>query len=377
MMPIRGSKFDISVVYAKQFFISLKNKFSSSRSKAKKDKIKKIWSGEIKRTTDLSLIRRYHLEKCRIAKHTFVDDTTWADLNMDAVFRKIDRCTSVIGSQYLYHLLHRYETDQKKLYRYYSEYNTFLSDGVLREKIQQPLLRLTRTGACYLADLLFSDLPGRPWYFFLFIASSLLLLASIIASFFHAVFIFAILFFGITNLLVHLFYTSKIAGYIPDLSVLSHMLGIVGSLSRLEDAQQFPQLRCLKSHCRAAARLNKKIGWLVVDKYKLGDIAASIYDYLNHFFLMDLIIYLISIDEIKARQKSLIDMYENIASLDVAISVSSYLNSISRYCRPVLNEENLIEATELFHPLIEAPVPNTFSMENTSIFQKTAGITSF
>ena len=154
-------------IFAKQLFISLKKRFSNFRSKEYKEKIHKIWSGENKKTTDLRLIRRYHLEKCKEGDVSFVDDTTWSDLNMDTIFREIDRCTSMIGSQYLYHLLHRYETDIQKLHEYFKEYDLFLTDDVLREKIQKPLLRLKRTGACYITDLILPNLPKRPWYFFI------------------------------------------------------------------------------------------------------------------------------------------------------------------------------------------------------------------
>lgn len=367
-------------LFARQFFESLQNKASNLGSKAYKDKIEKIWSGETERTTDLRLIRRYHAEKVKGGGYSLVDDATWEDLNMDSVFRKLDRCTSVIGSQYLYHLLHKYETDHRRLNEYFKEYKIFLADDDLREKIQTPLLRLNRTGACYITDLVFSDLPKRPWYFFLFITSSLLLLSSAIAAFINSVFFFAIILFGITNLVVHFFGTRKIGGYIPDLSVLSHMLGIVVSLSKIDYQPQLSQLHCLQSHCRSAARLNRKIGWLVVDKYMLGDLASSIYDYFNHFFLMDLIIFLVSLNEIKAEQKSLIEMYENIASLDASISIASFLNSESRYCEPTFNENRLIEVTDLSHPLIKSPVPCDFSMENRSCLvtgSNMAGKTTF
>jgi len=54
---------------------------------------------------------------------------------------------------------------------------------------------------------------------------------------------------------------------------------------------------------------------------------------------VDIIIFLISINEVKEEHRSLVEMYENIASLDVSISVASYLNSKSQYCEPIFNEK--------------------------------------
>jgi DNA mismatch repair ATPase MutS len=95
---------------------------------------------------------------------------------------------------------------------------------------------------------------------------------------------------------------------------------------------------------------------------------------------MDLIIFLISIKEIRAEQKSLIAMYENIASLDCSISIASYLNSESPYCKPSFNGKNLMEATDLFHPLMKSPVANSFLMKNRSCLitgSNMAGKTTF
>jgi len=73
---------------------------------------------------------------------------------MDDFLQKIDRCASAIGSQYLYQLLHKYESYPEKLDRRYNEYRIFLNDQILREKIQKPMLRLNRSGACYIESIL-------------------------------------------------------------------------------------------------------------------------------------------------------------------------------------------------------------------------------
>lgn len=345
-----------------------------------KDKLAKIWSGELKRETDLSLISNYHKEKCKDESSVYVDEMTWSDLNMDEIFRKIDRCASSIGSQYLYHLLHKYEVDQKRLDIRHDAYHIFLQDENLREKIQKPLFRLYRDRACHIVDLLFSDLPRRPSYYFLFIASSILLLCSIVATFFNGAFVFAAMFFAIINLLIHIFYTPKISWVIPYLSNLSTMLGTVERISKIEDTTQIPELRSLREHRHSAKDLNKRIGWLIIDRLRLSDLAASAVDYLNYFFLMDLIIFLISIKEIKRQQKSLIEMYENIGSLDASISVASYLNSLRRYCKPSSNSQNSIKTTGIYHPLLESPVSNSFSLEDKSCLitgSNMAGKTTF
>lgn len=359
---------------------ALKTRISIFNRKDRKEKIRKIWSGELKRETEIGLVKSYHDERCKKGDCIYVDDMTWSDLDMDEVFRKIDRCASTIGSQYLYHLLHKYDNNQDRLDIRYDTYCIFLKDVSLREKIQTHLFHLYRDRAGYIIQLLFADLPERPWYYFFFIAFSILLLFSIPAMIIHSAFIFAVMFFAIINLLVHMFYTPRISGFIPDMSNLSTMLGIVERLSSVDDQYQIHELHSLRKHRRAANKLNKKIGWLIIDRLRLGDLFASVVDYLNHFFLMDLIIFFASINEIKAQQKSLIEMYENIGSLDASIAVASYLNSISRYCKPSFNLKNRMKVIDIYPPLLEAPVPNSFSLEGKSCLitgSNMAGKTTF
>jgi DNA mismatch repair ATPase MutS len=117
-----------------------------------------------------------------------------------------------------------------------------------------------------------------------------------------------------------------------------------------------------------------------VEKCKAGNIQVVDDGTWSDLNMDDFFRFLSSINEIKRKQKSLIVIYENIASLDAAISVASYLNSISRYCKPVFNENNTMLLIDMFHPFIETPVANSFSLENKSCLitgSNMAGKTTF
>src|SRR5512136_1592904 len=81
------------------------------RRKARiKKQLDEIWQGthEVRRDYDwIPLYFRYR----RPDESNTVDDKTWTDLEMDEVFARIDRTTSVIGRQYLYANLRIYEKD--------------------------------------------------------------------------------------------------------------------------------------------------------------------------------------------------------------------------------------------------------------------------
>ena len=57
---------------------------------------------------DMDRIRTYY-DACRDNRLDpfYVDDTTWNDLDMDKVYRRINACQCTAGEQYLYYMLRR------------------------------------------------------------------------------------------------------------------------------------------------------------------------------------------------------------------------------------------------------------------------------
>ena len=57
---------------------------------------------------DMDRIRTYY-DACKENRKDpfYVDDTTWNDLDMDKVYRRLNACRCTAGEQYLYYLLRR------------------------------------------------------------------------------------------------------------------------------------------------------------------------------------------------------------------------------------------------------------------------------
>lgn len=66
---------------------------------------------------------------------SIVDENTWNDLEFDSIFAKIDRNISGIGQQYLYRLLHKYESDENILKQRFGTVSYLKGNKELREKI--------------------------------------------------------------------------------------------------------------------------------------------------------------------------------------------------------------------------------------------------
>ena len=127
-------------------------------------------------------------------------------------------------------------------------------------------------------------------------------------------------------------------------------------------------------------QLCKKVGWLVIDKNKLGEPAGSIVESLNRFCLFDINAFLRSIGYVERHREELAGIFEAIASLDASIAVASYLESEEVTTIPALNSENRIAVDGLRHPRLDHPVPHDFENDAGSVLitgSNMAGKTTF
>jgi len=63
---------------------------------------------------DIDLIKNYYNYKKDSSEKFLIDDITWNDLNMDEIFKKINRGVSTAGEQYLYYQLRNCTSTQNE-----------------------------------------------------------------------------------------------------------------------------------------------------------------------------------------------------------------------------------------------------------------------
>jgi hypothetical protein len=97
-----------------------------------------------------------------------LDDKTWSDLNLDLIFEYIDRTSSRVGQQFLWHLVKNPQFKEEPLLKFERLINRF-NDATLREGLQIELNRLSHKDALFLPYLFFEELPQFHRYRFVFL----------------------------------------------------------------------------------------------------------------------------------------------------------------------------------------------------------------
>jgi hypothetical protein len=346
-----------------------------------KKRLDEIWRGkkEVRRDYDwIPLYFRYR----QLSEPETVDDKTWSDLEMDEVFGRIDRTTSVIGRQYLYAILRIYNKDDSDLekHRRSALCSLFRTDEVFREKIQRALYPLRNSSSAYLTTLLYEELPPKPKYYYLLYFSSGLFFLSLALSIANSAFFFAAAGFALCNLLINTFYGRIVFGHFADLVSLTTMLSAVGNLARIEPPLKISELDTLRNLKHLAARLNKKVFWLRFDGLQASDMFAGLFLLLNFFGLSRLIAFLRSIDDLKKSRNQFRLIFEAIGSLDAHVAIASWMQSVPVSAIPSFNSTGTIDITGMYHPLIEEAVGNSLFLRKESVLitgSNMAGKTTF
>jgi hypothetical protein len=340
-----------------------------------------IWQGknEVRRDYDwIPLYFRYRQDD----ELDIVDDKTWSDLEMDEVFAKIDRTTSVIGRQYLYAILRIYNDDNSNLekQRRNTLYSLFKTDEVFREKIQRALYPLSRNNSAYLTSLLYEELPSKPKYYYLLYLCSALFFISLALMAVNAAFFFAALGFALCNLLINAFYGRTVFRHFADLASLTTLLSSVGKFAQIVSPIKVRELDTLRNLRSLAAGLNKKVFWLWIDEMQTNDVVDAFFLFLNLFGLSGLIAFLRTVDDLKRSRAQIRLIFEAIGSLDAHIAIASWMQSVPISAIPSFNSTGTINVAGMYHPLIKEAAGNSLFLQKESALitgSNMAGKTTF
>ncbi len=328
----------------------------------KKKKLKNLrsqWGKPITKFRNFDLISTYLEKKQNESNSNLVDSKTWADLNFDAIFTKLDRNITGIGEQYLYYLLHKYEDDDIILAERIRLIEKLKTDQKLREDIQLKLSPLKSRDSYFIPYIIFDDkLPFTKFYRLFYILAVLPIL-SIPLFFIAQKYLFLTFGLWLINLIINKIFSKKTDKYSSGFSALNSLIITAKAMTKIDSKTEIADLAYLKSEIKLLKKLGKKLGYLVIDSSKMNGLIAAVTEYFNVYMLMNLITYFRSVNILLKYQKEIQEVYIAVAKLDAFISVASFLEETANYTIPIFNNEKTIRFENLSHPLIENAISNT------------------
>ena len=294
-----------------------------------------------------------------------VDDITWDDLDMNQVFTRIDACQTSLGEEYLYALLHKSDAEEASVREELMQ--SLESEPSLRLQLQIYLKKVGKNNYNGLIEFISSAEIYRlkhAWIYQIFTwlpAACLLLL-----PFNHAIAIACFICAVCLNILISYFVKRKIEQELTSVRYFSAVLWCCKKICSTH------------SECLAALRknMNKSLSRLcglsgaisssIQNKFAMSD-SEMILEYARMISLHEIRSYNKLIRIISADKDSCRSLCDELAKLDVSISILSFRKSLPFYSCPHFIQNIQLNLQGIYHPLLQNAVPNSVLFTGDSL----------
>jgi len=216
--------------------------------------------------------------------------------------------------------------------------------------------------------------------------TSALLLAILLAT--HYSFAMLVLIAGtVLNFKIRIATASRVGAVVGSFRQLGPLIAAAEDLAFLDTPDTRPLTAALHVDVRALARLKAITRWVSRDPLAVGELVASILEYLNVIYLLDLNAMYFAARELRNGGPALLRVIAAVGDIDTAVSVASFRAGTSGWTRPVFRNETPLSLTNVRHPLLSNPVPNSIvlgpphgmlvtgsNMSGKSTFLRTVGV---
>lgn len=300
-----------------------------------------------------------------------LDDRTWDDLNLDAVFAAVDRTESTLGQHALYHRLRTTPVADNPV-AFEALVTRMSADAPVRERAQMALAQLQDPQGY---DLWWLGRPNavetRPWYIVFPVLAAATLAVLLLAPIWPGALPAVVLAMAI-NVIVRTRTDHRIGAVARVFRQLAPLIATAQSLTFLSGHDIEPIVRFLPSDVPSLARLKMMARWVSGDPFMLPsnnsswlaiavtDLANVIYEYFNLFFLLDANAVYFGAGELRSCGSSLLRVIAASGDVDAAISIASFRADTAHWTRPgFLPPDSPAVLADLRHPLVDAAVPNS------------------
>ena len=363
--------------------------------------IRARWGQPVRRDRKMDAIAAAHESRLSNAgRGASLDDRTWDDLNLDAVFAAVDRTESTLGQHALYHRL-RTVPVADKLDVFEALVTRFETDGRQRERAQTALSRLRDPHGYDLWWLARPDaIETQPWYvLFPILAAATILLLSVSVVWPH--FTPALIGILALNIGVRYFTDRRIGALAAAFRQIAPVVTTAESLRFFGGDDVRPLVGSIHTDTPSLHRLKTISRWISGNPLMLpmgagplavmvSDVVSAVYEYLNLAFLLDANGVYFGARDLRVHHGALLRVIAAMGEVDAAISTASFRAERHDWTRPRFRQPGAsAELTDVRHPLLREAVPNSIrldpgrgvlitgsNMSGKSTFLRTLGVTA-
>ena len=297
-------------------------------------------------------------------KQFFIDEITWNDLDMEEVYERINTASSSVGQEYLKKTLHTLEFDADKLKSRDLKADSLKEQTAVTASLKKIFKGLGKTKKVSFLDHIFKikEIKTRSNAVH-FILILLLLIAIALIFVQPAIGIIALVVMIAVNIALYFKYKSEVEAYFNSLKYLVSMVITASKILKLDLPEEFnTDKEALKECVKIFAPL-KRGSWLLTNSVS-GSLIDVLMDYVRMIFHVDLIKFNSMKKYAEDHEAEIQRLYDTLGEIETCICIMEYRSKLDAYCKPEF-ESDILNVSELYHPLLKDPVKNSLKTEKS------------
>jgi hypothetical protein len=339
------------------------------KQKKKKEFDKSKWSNEKEERFNFNLIGKYFQNRIEIDNYFhIITDKVSIDLDLDDVFKKMDRTTSKIGQQYLYSKIRIIKNSTSELEKFSNLVDFFNKNEFEKIECIKNLSVLNSHNSYYFEELFNEDLITDKKIARICIYLNITFVIFIFLTILKPIFFLSLIPIFCANMFFHYRNKGLVAYNLNKISELSKTLLVADKISKRNQfyKDHFEKLTFLKP----LLIFNKKISFLLIENVIKNEILLPfwmLFELLKITFNIEVILYNSLLNDINKFKTEMNDLFKFIGEIDSSISIIGLKSSNINVCKPKFTNKKNVVVQNLFHPLITECVLNSIELNNKSL----------
>ena len=289
-----------------------------------------------------------------------VDARTWDDLELERVLASIDHTETMLGAQRLYHRVREGRPwNDSPLLEAVADRCTH--DAATRDALGELLASAGRGLGRGFWPLVEPGAIRLRWWYAAFPVIAIGMLVSLGVALFvdpRAVLVVALL--AVLSMAGRAAATWQVPWLLTPLRQLCLLLAVAERLLTLAvlPAAEQARLQSRLAPLRSLRVVSRIFGAQASGAGAMQEVAASAWEYLNLFLLLDANALLVTGRRLQRHAAELVEVAELVGDVDLARAVASVRAEPRAWCRPQFDAEGAPGASGVWHPLVAEPVAN-------------------
>ena len=313
---------------------------------------------QIRLDKEESLKAAWQIEKQFHDWDSEIDDLTWYDLDMQAIFDLINGTYSSIGSEALYQRLRNFHFNQtddlEELIQFYQE------NPEIREKIQFHFAGLGKHDNNFTKQYIANGKKEKLGNLGLYVLLGLLpLISLILLVVIGPIGIFLLLGSILFNVIFYMTKKAKLETELESMRYLVQSISLANKLATIPTPRQ-AEIRENSIPLKSIAK------WGFSFRVKSNSEADMLFEYLNLAFMIPFIAYNFVITRLSKYSQEAINLWSVLGEMEVAAAVLNFRTYFPISCQPEFAEGG-IKAEDIYHPLVEYSVVNPVDWQRNTL----------